>query len=58
MNRSPLHDLNQRLGARFVDFGVWEMPVQYESVLAEHRAVREGVGIFDVTHLGRFELSG
>lgn len=58
MNRSPLHDLNQRLGARFVDFGGWEMPVHYESVLTEHRAVREGVGIFDVTHLGRFELSG
>jgi len=58
MNRSPLHDLNQTLGARFTDFGGWEMPVQYESVLAEHRAVREGVGVFDVTHLGRFELAG
>lgn len=58
MNRSPLHDLNERLGARFVDFGGWEMPVQYDSVLAEHRAVRESAGIFDVTHLGRFELSG
>lgn len=58
MNRSPLHDLNEGLGARFVDFGGWEMPVQYESVLAEHRAVRQGVGVFDVTHLGRFELTG
>ncbi|HWL50759.1 MAG TPA: glycine cleavage system aminomethyltransferase GcvT [Acidimicrobiia bacterium] len=58
MNRSPLHDLHQRLGARFVDFGGWEMPVQYESVLAEHRAVRNSAGWFDVTHLGRFELSG
>lgn len=58
MRRSPLHDLNQTLGARFVDFGGWEMPVQYESVLAEHRAVRTGTGVFDVTHLGRFELSG
>lgn len=58
MNRSPLHDLNESLGARFTDFGGWEMPVQYESVLAEHRAVRERVGVFDVTHLGRFELSG
>ena len=58
MNRSPLHDLHARLGARFVDFGGWEMPVQYESVLAEHRAVRSSVGWFDVTHLGRFELSG
>ncbi len=58
MNRSPLHEVNAALGARFVDFGGWEMPVQYESVLAEHRAVREGAGFFDVTHLGRFELSG
>lgn len=58
MNRSPLHELNQELGARFVDFGGWEMPVQYEGVLAEHRAVRTTVGVFDVTHLGRFELTG
>jgi aminomethyltransferase len=58
MNRSPLHDLHEGLGARFVDFGGWEMPVQYESVLAEHRAVRESAGWFDVTHLGRFELRG
>ena len=56
--RSPLHDLNEDLGARFVDFGGWEMPVQYESVLAEHRVVRTGVGVFDVTHLGRFSLTG
>jgi aminomethyltransferase len=58
MNRSPLHDLNERLGARFVDFGGWEMPVQFGSVLAEHRAVRANAGWFDVTHLGRFELTG
>jgi aminomethyltransferase len=58
MNRSPLQDLHGGLGARFVDFGGWEMPVQYTSVLAEHRAVRSHAGWFDVTHLGRFELSG
>lgn len=58
MRRSPLHELNQSLGARFVDFGGWEMPVQYDSVLAEHRVVRSGVGIFDVSHLGRFSLTG
>jgi aminomethyltransferase len=58
MKRSPLHQLNESLGARFVDFGGWEMPVQYESVLAEHRAVRSDVGVFDVTHLGRFSLTG
>ncbi len=58
MNRSPLHDLHGRLGARFVDFGGWEMPVQYGSVLAEHRAVRASAGWFDVSHLGRFDLTG
>ena len=58
MNRSPLHETNVALGARFVDFGGWEMPVQYDSVLDEHRAVRTSVGFFDVTHLGRFALTG
>lgn len=58
MSRSPLHRLHQELGARFVDFGGWEMPLQYRSVLAEHRAVRESAGWFDVSHLGRFALSG
>lgn len=58
MNRSPLHDLNAELGARFVDFAGWEMPVQYQSVLDEHRSVRAGAGWFDVSHLGRFELTG
>lgn len=58
MRRSPLHDLNESLGARFVGFGGWHMPVQYESVLAEHRAVRSAAGVFDVSHLGRFALHG
>lgn len=58
MKRSPLHDTHTRLGARFIDFGGWEMPLQYDSVLTEHRSVRESVGFFDVTHLGRFELTG
>lgn len=58
MSRSVLHDIHAELGARFVDFGGWEMPVQYDSVLAEHRAVRGSVGVFDVSHLGRFALAG
>jgi aminomethyltransferase len=56
--RSPLHPTHQRLAARFVDFGGWEMPVQYQSVLAEHRAVRDHCGWFDVSHLGRFRWEG
>ncbi len=55
---SPLDSLHRELGARFVDFGGWSMPVQYDSVLAEHRAVRESVGVFDVSHLGRVRVSG
>ncbi|REK23308.1 MAG: glycine cleavage system aminomethyltransferase GcvT [Actinobacteria bacterium] len=58
MNRSSLHDLNVELGARLIDFGGWEMPVQYESVLEEHKAVRNSAGFFDVSHLGRFALRG
>jgi aminomethyltransferase len=58
MNQSPLHDFNVEHGGRLVDFGGWEMPVQYESVLTEHRAVRGSVGFFDVSHLGRFALKG
>ena len=57
-SRSPLHALNEKLGARFVDFGGWEMPVQYESVLTEHKAVRSSAGWFDVSHLGRFLWRG
>jgi len=41
-----------------VDFGGWEMPVQYEGILEEHRSVRERVGLFDVSHMGEFELTG
>jgi aminomethyltransferase len=46
------------LGAKFVDFAGWEMPVHYGSVLDEHESVRTGVGIFDVSHLGRFRVEG
>lgn len=58
MHRSPLHDSNAALGARFVDFAGWDMPVQYEGVIAEHKAVRSACGVFDVSHLGRFQLTG
>lgn len=56
--RSPIHEHHIAHGARFVDFGGWEMPVQYQSVLSEHRAVRESVGVFDVSHLGRLSVEG
>lgn len=55
---SPLHDHTSRLGATFTDFGGWTMPMEFESVLVEHMAVRESCGWFDVSHLGRFSISG
>lgn len=58
MPTSPLHNAHERAGARFTDFGGWTMPVQYDSVLAEHEAVRTDAGVFDVSHLGRFEVKG
>ena len=57
--RSPLHDRHVALGAKFAEFGGWLMPLEYGGgVLAEHRAVRTGVGLFDVSHLGKAQVSG
>jgi aminomethyltransferase len=58
MNRTPLYERHRALGARFVEFGGWEMPVQYTGILAEHQAVRQRVGLFDVSHMGEIELRG
>jgi aminomethyltransferase len=62
--RSPLHDRHVALGAKLADFGGWEMPIDYSGapsalgVVREHTAVREGVGVFDVTHLGKASVTG
>jgi glycine cleavage system T protein (aminomethyltransferase) len=58
LKRTPLFDVHRALGARFVEFGGWEMPVQYTSILEEHRAVRERAGLFDVSHMGEFRVEG
>jgi len=58
LKRTSLYDLHRELGAKLIDFGGWEMPVQYSGILQEHRAVRERVGIFDVSHMGELEFSG
>lgn len=55
---SPLAAWHAAHGARFVDFGGWEMPLHYGSTIAEHRAVRTSVGFFDVSHLGRIAVDG
>lgn len=58
LKSTPLHGRHLALGARMVPFGGWDMPVQYSSIVAEHKAVREKVGAFDVSHMGEFLVSG
>jgi glycine cleavage system T protein (aminomethyltransferase) len=55
---SPLHEVHQNLGALFTDFAGWNMPVRYSSELAEHKAVREAAGIFDLSHMAEIEVTG
>ncbi len=58
LKHTPLYDRHVAAGARLVDFGGWEMPVQYHSPVEEHHAVRRDAGIFDVSHMGRFSVTG
>jgi aminomethyltransferase len=58
LQRTPVHDRHVALGARMVPFAGWEMPVQYEGVIQEHRAVRTDAGAFDVSHMGEIEVEG
>lgn len=58
MKRTPLFTQHQQLGGKLVDFAGWEMPIQYGGVVEEYRAVREAVGLFDVSHMGRVTAEG
>jgi aminomethyltransferase len=58
LRRTPLHDLHLELGARMVPFAGYEMPVQYTSIIDEHRAVRAAAGLFDLSHMGEIEVRG
>ena len=58
MKRTPLYPAHLKMNARMVDFAGWEMPVQYNSALKEHLAVRNSVGLFDVSHMGQLEIRG
>src|SRR5258705_12782100 len=58
LKRTPLRDVHVKAGAKMVPFGGWDMPVQYTGIIDEHRAVRRGVGLFDISHMGEFEVRG
>jgi aminomethyltransferase len=58
LKRTPLHEIHVKAGARMVPFGGWDMPVQYVGIVEEHRTVRAAVGLFDVSHMGEFEVEG
>jgi aminomethyltransferase len=56
--RTPLYDWHAAHGARLVEFGGWSMPVQYSSIVAEHNATRQAIGLFDISHMGRLRFDG
>ncbi|HLC68601.1 MAG TPA: glycine cleavage system aminomethyltransferase GcvT, partial [Candidatus Bilamarchaeaceae archaeon] len=58
LKRTPLYDIHESLGAKLVPFGGWEMPVQYTGIIDEHNAVRNAVGLFDVSHMGEVYATG
>lgn len=58
LKKTPLHARHRSLGARMVEFGGWDMPVEYSGLVAEHMAVRTRAGLFDVSHMGEIEIAG
>jgi len=58
LKRTPLNAVHVKAGAKMVPFGGWDMPVQYAGIIEEHRTVRSAVGLFDISHMGEFEIGG
>lgn len=58
LKRTPLYERHIAVGARMVEFSGWKMPVQYSGIMDEHRAVRQAAGLFDISHMGEFEVKG
>ncbi|GAB3297421.1 glycine cleavage system aminomethyltransferase GcvT [Parasphingorhabdus pacifica] len=56
--KTPLHDIHEKLGAHFTEFAGWQMPLRYSGDTAEHNAVRNSAGLFDLTHMGEIRISG
>src|SRR5882724_12663859 len=58
MKRTPLFSAHQNLGGKLIEFGGWEMPVQYTSIMDEHLTVRKAAGLFDISHMGEVLING
>src|SRR5215831_10492540 len=58
LKKTPLNARHRSLGARMVEFGGWDMPVEYSGIVDEHMAVRTRAGLFDVSHMGEIEIAG
>ncbi|MCB1198935.1 MAG: glycine cleavage system aminomethyltransferase GcvT, partial [Deltaproteobacteria bacterium] len=58
LRQTPFYDQHVELGATFVDFAGWQMPIQYSSIVKEHNHVRQAVGLFDVSHMGEIDIHG
>src|SRR5215467_12200075 len=58
LRATPLNAVHRALRAKLVDFGGWEMPIQYSGIIEEHRAVRTAIGLFDVSHMGEIDILG
>src|ERR1700693_5404642 len=58
LRKTALNSVHRRLGAKMVNFGDWDMPLEYSGILAEHEAVRTRAGLFDVSHMGEIEIRG
>src|SRR5271155_1038285 len=58
LKRTPLFEEHQKLGGRLIDFGGWELPVQYSGLMDEHLACRSAAGLFDVSHMGEVHVEG
>jgi glycine cleavage system T protein (aminomethyltransferase) len=58
LHKTALHDIHRSLGAKMVNFGGWDMPLEYSGILSEHEAVRTRAGLFDVSHMGEIEIHG
>src|ERR671929_1981691 len=58
LRSTPLNTVHREMGAKMVDFGGWDMPVQYSGIIDEHLTVRRAVGLFDVSHMGEIEVRG